>query len=106
MSDLDPYSEYFVGQIKERPKDATDREQSIVLSLALTNARREMLELTFRKFERARERGVNRWEEGQTTDEEVRNALDRAETATSEFAVGYRVRLEFGELLKDPSRRP
>jgi hypothetical protein len=102
----DPYREYFIGQIKEWPKDASAREQSIVRSLAITYARRELLELTFRKYERAREREVNRWEEGVTTDEEVRDALDRAEEATSRFAPGYRVRLEFGPLLKDPDKRP
>ncbi len=97
--------EYFIVKIETAPKGATEKEQSIVRSLAVTYARRKMLELSFRKYERARERGVNRSEEGWTTDEEIRDALDRAEEATNRFAAGYIVRLDFGDLLKDPDRR-
>lgn len=102
----DSFPDHYIGQIKEYPSGASTREQSIVRSLAITYARRELLELAFRRYEQAREHGVHRSEEGSVTDEEIREALDHAEVATSRLAPGYRVRLEAGPLLKDPSRRP
>lgn len=102
----DLFPDHYIVQIKECPKDASSREQSIVRSLAATYARRDLLELAFRRYEESREQGFHRFGGDAVTDEEIQDALNRAEETTRLFAPGYRVRVEAGPLLKDRSRQP